>query len=115
MLKYHHRFSKDVDKAENARGELQDKIEDIGSKLAVANSQLGDLQTRLVTAERSRDQMVAANAAQVALLERDLDSGKGKVLEVIQDNTRMANEVTVLKVLIEEREVRIRVLEAEAT
>jgi hypothetical protein len=33
---------------------------------------------------------------------------------VIQDNTRMANEVTALKVLIEEREGRIRVLEADA-
>jgi chromosome segregation ATPase len=104
-----------ADKAENAKNELQDRFEAASSSLAVASSQQGDLQARLVTAEHSRDQMVAANAAQVALLARDLESEKGKVLEVIQANTRLASEVTVLKSLIEEREGRIRVLEAEAT
>ena len=104
-----------ADKAENARAELQDRYEAASSSLAVANSQHADLQTRLAAAEKYREQALTNNAAQVALLARDLALEKDKVLEVIQDNTRLANEVTALKVVIEEREGRIRVLGADAT
>jgi hypothetical protein len=72
------------------------------------------LQARLATAEQSREQAIASHAGQVALLQRDLETEKGKAQEVIQDNGRMASEITALKVLIEEREGRIRVLEADA-
>ena len=100
-----------ADKAENAKNELQDRFEAASSSLAVASSQLGDLQARLVIAEQSRDQAIAAHAGQVALLQRDLETEKGKRQEVIQDNTRLANESTALKAVVEEQEARIYALE----
>lgn len=101
-----------ADKAENARGELQQRLETASSSLAVASSQVGDLQARLAAAEHSREQALMAHAAQLALLQRDLEAERGKVQEVVQDNGRLAGEVTALTAVLEEREARIRGLEA---
>lgn len=97
-----------ADKAETGRQKTQDTLNATAAELANLKGQFDGVMARLQSIESSRDQAIA----QVALLQRDLETEKNRAQEAINDNVRLSRETTALNAAVEECVAKNRGLEA---
>lgn len=97
-----------ADKAETGRQNVQATLETTAAELANLRGQFDGMVARLQAIEQSRDQAIT----QAALLQRDLETQTSRVQEEAFENAKLSRELSMMKAAVEERDVRIRVLEA---
>jgi chromosome segregation ATPase len=97
-----------ADKAETGRQNVQAALETTAGELANLRGQFDGMVARLNAIETSRDQAIT----QAALLQRDLETQTSRVQEEASENAKLSRELSMMKAAVEERDARIRVLEA---
>jgi chromosome segregation ATPase len=98
-----------ADKAETGRQMVQATLETTAGELANLRGQFEALTPRLTAAE-SRNSEAAAN---IALLQRDLENERKRVQEVVTDNSRVKRELTVMTDAVAQRDAELSGLRAK--